>query len=130
MPSFIILGHVWQILGRGSFCPAPSSVSSLKMPVLNRVKPLVLAALKYYSGETNIKCGLPSKYLFQKTQQHGGCTKLLGNDKFAWKKLFPVITRNKKQSSKQVVSVMNTLGKDFFATATFKGLWDASFETK
>ena len=38
------------------------------------------------------------------------------------KKMFPVITWNKKYSSKQVVSMINTLGKDFFAAATFKGL--------
>ena len=38
------------------------------------------------------------------------------------KECLPVITRNKKHSSKQVVSMMYTLGKDFFATATFQGL--------
>ena len=35
------------------------------------------------------------------------------------KECLPVITRNKKHSSKQVVSMIYTLGKDFFATATF-----------
>ena len=34
---------------------------------------------------TDIKCGPLSKYLFQRTQQHGSCTKPLGNDRFAWK---------------------------------------------
>ena len=38
------------------------------------------------------------------------------------KECLPVITRNKKHSSKQVVFMMYTLGKDFFATATFQGL--------
>ena len=35
-----------------------------------------------------------------------------------------------KQSSKQVVSMMFTLGKNFYAAATFKGLWDVSFNTE
>ena len=38
------------------------------------------------------------------------------------KECLPVITRNKKHSSKQVVSMIYTLGKDFFATATFQVL--------
>ena len=70
----------------------------------------------------DIKCGLLSKHLFQRTQQHAGYTKPLDNNKFEKKILFPVITRNKKHSSKQVVWMINTLGKDFFAAATFKGL--------
>ena len=37
------------------------------------------------------------------------------------KECLPVITRGKKHSSKQVVSMIHTLGKDFFATATFRG---------
>ena len=37
---------------------------------------------------------------------------------------------NEKHSSKQVISMINTLEKYFFAAATFKGLWDASFETE
>ena len=37
------------------------------------------------------------------------------------KECLPVITRNKKHSSKQVVSMIYTLAKDFFATATFQG---------
>ena len=35
--------------------------------------------------------------------------------------LFAVITWNKKDSSKQVVSMINTLRKEFFAAAPFKG---------
>ena len=35
------------------------------------------------------------------------------------KKCLPVITRNKKHSSKQVVSMIYTLEKDFFEAATF-----------
>ena len=39
-------------------------------------------------------------------------------------------TRNKKHSLKQLVSMMYTLGKDFFAAAAaFKGLWDVSLQT-
>ena len=34
----------------------------------------------------------------------------------------------KKHSSKQVVSIVHTVGKDFFAAAAFKGLWDVSFQ--
>ena len=33
-----------------------------------------------------------------------------------------IITWNKKRSSKQVVSMIYTLQKEFFAAATFKGL--------
>ena len=36
------------------------------------------------------------------------------------KECFPVITRNKKDSSKQVISMIYALGKDFFANATFQ----------
>ena len=42
----------------------------------------------------------------------------------------PVITWNKKHSFKQVASMLDTLGKDFFAAATFTGLPDASFVTE
>ena len=38
MPSFIIVGYVQQILGRGPVCPTPPlSVNSPKKPFLNRV---------------------------------------------------------------------------------------------
>ena len=70
----------------------------------------------------HIKCGLLSKHLFQRTQQHGGCTKPPSNDKFAQKILFPAITWNKKHSSKQVVPMINTLEKDLFVAATFKDM--------
>ena len=40
---------------------------------------------------TDAKCGLLSKLLFQRTQQHGGCTKPLGKDACV-KIPFPVIT--------------------------------------
>ena len=36
------------------------------------------------------------------------------------KECLPVITWNKKHSSKQVVSIIYTIEKGFFATATFK----------
>ena len=39
-----------------------------------------------------------------------------------YKKCLSVITCNKKHSSKQVVSMVHKLGKDFFGGATFKGL--------
>ena len=34
---------------------------------------------------TDVKCGLLSKHLFQRAQQHGGFTKPLGNNRFLWK---------------------------------------------
>ena len=77
----------------------------------------------------DIKYGLLSKHLFERTQQHGGCTKPLGNYKVVQKILFAVITWNEKYSSKQVASMINTLRKDIFAAATFKGSWDVYFET-
>ena len=77
----------------------------------------------------NIKYGLFSKYLFQRAQQHGGYTKLYVTISLYKKECLPVITRNKKHSSKQVVSMIYTLGKDFFATATFQGYRDVSFQT-
>ena len=36
---------------------------------------------------TDIKCGFLSKDLLQRTQQRGGCTKHLRNDKFVSKKM-------------------------------------------
>ena len=47
-----------------------------------------------------------------------------------YEKCLPVITWNKKHSSKQVVSMVHTLGKDFFAAATFKGLSDVFIQTE
>ena len=35
-----------------------------------------------------------------------------------------------KTLMKQVVSMIYTPGEDFFAAATFKGLWDVSFQTE
>ena len=35
-----------------------------------------------------------------------------------------------KNMSKQVVSMIYTLEEDFFAAATFKGLWDVSFQAE
>ena len=42
----------------------------------------------------------------------------------------PVITWNIKHWSKQVVSMIYTLGKEFLAAVTFKALWDISFQTE
>ena len=42
MPNFIIAGYVWQILGRGPFCPRPCPPphpwAAPKEPILNSVK--------------------------------------------------------------------------------------------
>ena len=39
-----------------------------------------------------------------------------------YKKYLPVIAWNRKHSSKQVVLMIHTRGKNLFAAATFKGL--------
>ena len=44
------------------------------------------------------------------------------------KKWLPVITWNKKHLLKQILSMIYAPEKDFFAAATFKGLWDVSFQ--
>ena len=46
------------------------------------------------------------------------------------KDCLPVITRNKKHLSKQLVFMIYALVNDFFATATFQGLRDVSFQTE
>ena len=71
---------------------------------------------------TDIKCDLLSKNLFERTQQHGGCTKPLGNDRFVQKIISSIHHMEQKTLMKQVVSMIYTPGEDFFAAATFKGL--------
>ena len=44
------------------------------------------------------------------------------NNKLLEKITFPVITRNKKHSSKQFASITYTLEENFFAAPTFEGL--------
>ena len=70
----------------------------------------------------DVKCGLLLKHLFERKQQHSGCTKPLSSDKVVYKIRLAVVTWNEKHLLKQVVSMINTLGKDFLAAATFKGL--------
>ena len=41
------------------------------------------------------KCKLPSKHLFQRTQQHGGLTKPLSNNKFVYENVFQLLHRIK-----------------------------------
>ena len=65
-----------------------------------------------------MKFGLLSKQLFQRTQQHGGYTKLWVTTSLYIKECLPVITRNKKHLSKQDVSMIYALGKDFFEAVT------------
>ena len=60
---------------------------------------------------TDIKCGLSQNTCFK----DGGSSKLLVNNTFAQEILFTVITWNKKHSSKQLISMINTLGSGFFA---------------
>ena len=51
MPSFIIEGYVWQILGRGEgpFCP-PHLWAAPKNPILNRVKSADILLLNAFLG--------------------------------------------------------------------------------
>ena len=60
---------------------------------------------------TDIKCGLLSKHLWVTMN-------------FCKEILFSVITWNKKHSLKKVMSMINTLGKDFFAASTRRFFWD------
>ena len=46
------------------------------------------------------------------------------------KKYLLVITKNKKHSSKQFVSITYTLEKRVFAAATFQSMWVVSFQIK
>ena len=79
---------------------------------------MVLTALQCYCGDNEYKIRTSFKILVSKDavtwrlQQTSGMYK---------KQCLPVITRNRKHSPKQVVSMIYTLGKDFFATATFQG---------
>ena len=75
---------------------------------------------------TDIKRGILWKHL--RIQQHGGYTKPQRNDKFVWKIMTSSYHMEQKHSLKQVISMMYTLEKDFFAAATFKGLWDILFK--
>ena len=59
---------------------------------------------------TDIKCRRLSKHLFQTMRKHGGCNKALRNDKLTKKAISSIITRNKKHSSKQVVSMVHIIG--------------------
>ena len=85
-------------------------------------RPLVLAGLELYRGDNGHKIQTASKHLFQRTQQHGDCTKPLVMLNLYKKQYLPVITWTKRYSSKQVLSMIYTLGKGVFGAATFKGL--------
>ena len=71
---------------------------------------------------TDIKCGLLSKHLFQRTQQHGGCYKIYVTISLYKTQCFQAITWNKKHSSKKVLSMVHILEKDFFAAVNCKSL--------
>ena len=81
-------------------------------------------------GETtDIKCGLLSKQLFQRTQQFGVTPNLWVTINLYTKYCLPFITWNKKHSLKQVVSVVYMIGKIFLAAVTLNCLWDVYFQT-
>ena len=86
-------------------------------------------ALHCYYGD-NVKYGLLSKQLFQRKQQNGGWKNAQVTTKFYKKRCLPVITCNRKHTSKQIASVKYTLEKSFFAAATFEGLWVVSVWTE
>ena len=67
--------------------------------------------------------------MFQGTQQHG-VEKSFRVTRNLYKKCHPVITWNKKHSSKQVLPVRYTLKKTIFEAAIFKGLRVISFQTE
>ena len=73
--------------------------------------PLILAALYVIVEKIDINCGLLPKHLFQRTQ-HGGFTNLWVTIHL-YKKCLLVITWHNKHSSKQVISMIYTFGKDF-----------------
>ena len=52
MPSFIIVGYLWQILGRGLFEPVPPFEQPLKSPILNRVKSYKIVMQFFFSKVT------------------------------------------------------------------------------
>ena len=52
VPSFIIVGFVWQILGRGPFCPTPHPWAVPKRTVLNRVNGSIIIGLKLEKSQT------------------------------------------------------------------------------
>ena len=70
----------------------------------------------------NIKYGLFSKYCFKERSNIAVTPNFWVMISLYKKECLPVIKRNKKHSSKQVVFMIYTLGKDLFATATFQGL--------
>ena len=50
MPSFIIIGYVWRILGRGAKKPSPHHPwAARKKPILNRVNVVELADIPDFS---------------------------------------------------------------------------------
>ena len=70
----------------------------------------------------DIKCGLHSKHLFQRTQEHGGPSEPLGNNKF----LLKILSSSYHMKQNAFIKVIYTFGKSFFEAATFIGLWDVS----
>ena len=66
MPSFIIVGYVWQILGRGTFLP-PYPWAALKKPILNRVKQRYQFVFpKISNGWLVLFIAVPKTYLLYK----------------------------------------------------------------
>ena len=79
---------------------------------------MVLAALYVIVEKMGVNGGLLSKHLFQRTQ-HGGFTNLWVTINL-YKKCRLVITWHKKHSSKQVISMIYTFGKDFLQLLLLK----------
>ena len=72
MPSFIIVGYLWQILGKGGKKLPPISEQPQKMSILNRVK-VVLKALELQKMSNKLRKVLgqvETKKLFSETITH------------------------------------------------------------
>ena len=80
--------------------------------------PLVSAALYAIVEKMDINCGLLSKHLFQRTQ-NGGFANLWVTINL-YEKCLLVITWHKNYSSKQVISMIYTFGKDFLQLLLLK----------
>ena len=68
------------------------------------------------------------KTVASKKAKHGGEKNVRVKINYNEKKCLPVITYNKKHSSKQVLRITNTVEKSVFTAGTFKGLWFVSLD--
>ena len=86
----------------GAFTKGKSKKRYQQIKFVNKIQEVKAVC---YTEITDIKYGLLSKHLFERTQEHGICTWVII--------FFPDITWNKKHLSKQAVSMIYIFGKDF-----------------